>query len=67
MTLNIKTKLLADPIKERAHFGILLIRGIGIIVVIADINALPLWGVDFGNAYREAKTKVYINGGPEFG
>ena len=41
----------------------------GLIVFLAELNGLELWGADVGNAYLEAKTKekVYIVAGPEFG
>jgi hypothetical protein len=40
-----------------------------LIVFLADLNGLELWGADVGNAYLEANTKekVYIVAGPEFG
>jgi Reverse transcriptase (RNA-dependent DNA polymerase) len=43
--------------------------GIRLIVFLAELNALELWGADVGSAYLEAltKEKVYIIGGPEFG
>jgi Reverse transcriptase (RNA-dependent DNA polymerase) len=45
------------------------LRGIHLIVFLADLNGLSLWGSDVGNAYQEAKAKekVYIVAGPEFG
>jgi Reverse transcriptase (RNA-dependent DNA polymerase) len=44
-------------------------RGIRLIVFLAELNGLELWGADVGNVYLEAKTneKVYIVAGPEFG
>jgi Reverse transcriptase (RNA-dependent DNA polymerase) len=40
-----------------------------LIVFLAELNALEVWGADVANAYLEAltKEKVYIIGGPEFG
>jgi Reverse transcriptase (RNA-dependent DNA polymerase) len=40
-----------------------------LIVFLAELKALELWGADVGNAYLEAltKEKVYIIGGPDFG
>jgi Reverse transcriptase (RNA-dependent DNA polymerase) len=40
-----------------------------LVVFLAKLNSLELWGADIGNAYLEAKTKekVYISGGPAFG
>jgi hypothetical protein len=45
------------------------LRGIRLIVFLAELNKLQLWGADVDNAYLEAATKekVYIDGGPEFG
>jgi Reverse transcriptase (RNA-dependent DNA polymerase) len=39
-----------------------------LIVFLAELSGLELWGADVGNAYHEAKTKekVYIVAGPEF-
>jgi Reverse transcriptase (RNA-dependent DNA polymerase) len=39
-----------------------------LIVFLAELNALELWGADIGNAYLEALTKEKVNiiGGPEF-
>jgi Reverse transcriptase (RNA-dependent DNA polymerase) len=40
-----------------------------LVVLLAELNQLELWGADVGNAYLEAltKEKVYIIAGPEFG
>jgi hypothetical protein len=40
-----------------------------LVVFLAELNTLELWGADVVNAYLEANTmeKVYIIGGPEFG
>jgi hypothetical protein len=60
---------LTDPNTESVYSGVVLLRGIWLIVFLAELNKLQLWGADVGNAYLEATTKkkVYINGGPEFG
>ena len=49
--------------------GVVSLRDIRLVVFLAELNQLQLWGADVGNAYLEAKTKekVYIIGGPEFG
>jgi Reverse transcriptase (RNA-dependent DNA polymerase) len=54
---------------ERVYSGVVSLRGIRLIVFLAEINGLELWEADVGNAYLEAKTKekVYIVAGPEFG
>ena len=60
---------LTDPNIESVYSGVVSLRGIRLIVFLAELNGLELWGADVGNAYLEAKTKekVYIIGGPEFG
>ena len=44
------------------------LRGLRIVIFIAELNGLKLWATDVGNAYLEAFTeeKVFIIGGPEF-
>jgi Reverse transcriptase (RNA-dependent DNA polymerase) len=60
---------LTDPNTESVYSGVVSLRGIRLVVFLAELNGLELWGSDVGNAYLEAKTKekVYIVGGPEFG
>jgi Reverse transcriptase (RNA-dependent DNA polymerase) len=60
---------LTNPNMEIVYSGVVSLRGIRLIVFLAELNSLELWGADVGNAYLEAKTKenVYIVGGPEFG
>ena len=60
---------LTDPNTESVYSGVVSLRGIRLIVFLAELNKLSLWGADVGNAYLEAKTKekVYIVAGPEFG
>jgi hypothetical protein len=60
---------LTDPNTESVYSGVVSLRGIRLVVFLAELNALELWGADIGNAYLEAKTKekIYIIGGPEFG
>ena len=45
------------------------LRGVRIIIFIAELNKLKLWGTDIGNAYLESYTdeKVYVIARPEFG
>ena len=44
------------------------LRGLRLILFVAELNNLKVWTTDVGNAYLEAYTqeKVYIVGGPEF-
>jgi hypothetical protein len=60
---------LKDTNTESVHSGVVSLHGIWLVVFLAELNGLELWGVDFGNAYLESKTKeeVYIVDGPEFG
>jgi hypothetical protein len=60
---------LTDPNTESVYSGVVLLRCIRLIVFLAELNKLQLWGADVGNAYLEAtiKEKVYIVGVPEFG
>jgi hypothetical protein len=60
---------LTDPNTESVYSGVVSLRGIRLVIFLAELNRLELWGADVGNAYLEANTKesVYIVGGPEFG
>ena len=44
------------------------LRGLRMVIFIAELNDLKLWTTDVGNAYLEAYTeeKLFIIGGPEF-
>lgn len=54
---------------ENVYSGVVYIRSIRLVIFLAELNKLDVWGADIGNAYLEAKTKekVYIVAGPEFG
>jgi hypothetical protein len=59
---------LTGPTTESVYSGAVSLRGISLVVYLAELNGWELWGtVEY--AYLEAKTKkkVYIVGGPEFG
>jgi Reverse transcriptase (RNA-dependent DNA polymerase) len=60
---------LTDPNTESVLSGVVSLRGIRLVVFLAKLNSLELWGANVGNAYLEAKPKekVSIVGGPEFG
>jgi Reverse transcriptase (RNA-dependent DNA polymerase) len=68
-----KARLVADghltdiPI-ESVYSGVVSLRGFRLVVFLAELNSLPLWATDIGNAYLEARTSelVYIIAGPEF-
>ena len=68
-----KARLVADghltpePI-ENIHSGVVSLRNLRLVIFLAKLNHLDLWGADIGNAYLEAFTdeKLYIVAGPEF-
>ena len=59
--------LTPDPI-ESIYSGVVSIRSLGLVIFLAKLNNLEVWGADIGNAYLEAKTKekLYVVAGPEF-
>ena len=68
-----KARLVADghltdiPV-DSVYSGIVSLRGLRLIIFLAELNSLKLWSTDIGNAYLEAKMleKVYITASPEF-
>ena len=54
---------------DSVYSGVVSLRGIRLIVFLAELNNMEIWSADVGNAYLEAKTseRVYIIAGPEFG
>ena len=46
-----------------------MLRGLRMMIFLAELNQLDIWAKDIGNAYLEAKTSemVYIGAGQEFG
>jgi transposase InsO family protein len=69
-----KARLVADghltdvPV-DSVYSGVVSIRGLKLMIFLAELNDLDLWATDIGNAYLEAYTteKVAIIAGPEFG
>jgi hypothetical protein len=69
-----KSRLVADghltdvPL-DSVYSGVVSLRGLRLVVFLAELNGLETWATDIGNAYLEAETleKVYIVAGPEFG
>jgi hypothetical protein len=47
---------LTDPNTESVYSGVVSLRGIWLIIFLAEVNKLELWGADVGNAYLEALT-----------
>jgi len=54
---------------ESVYSGVVSLRGLRLVLFLAELNHLETWATDIGNAYLEAETKekVYIIAGPEFG
>jgi len=69
-----KARLVADghltdiPL-ETVYSGVVTLKSLRMIIFIGELNGMPVWGGDVGNAYLEAITreKVFIIAGPEFG
>ena len=69
-----KARLVADghlteiPLSS-VYSGVVSLRGLRLLVFLAELNGLDTWATDIGNAYLEAKTleKVYVVAGKEFG
>ena len=59
--------LTPDPI-ESIYSGVVSIRSLRLVIFLAKLNKLEVWGADIGNVYFETKTKeqLYIVAGPEF-
>ena len=54
---------------DSIYSSVVSLRGLKIVLFIAELNKLEVWNTDIGNAYLEAYTeeKLYILAGPEFG
>lgn len=54
---------------ESVYLGVISLRGVRLLIFLAELNRQRLWATDIGNAYLEAYTQesVYIIAGPEFG
>ena len=54
---------------ESVYSGVISLRGVRLLIFLAELNGQRLWATDIGNAYLEAYTQesVYIVAGPEFG
>ena len=60
---------LTDTPVESVYSSVVSLKGLRLVIFLAELNNLEVWSTDIGNAYLEAKTKekVYIVAGPEFG
>ena len=59
--------LTPDPI-DSTYSGVVSTRSLRLLIFLAKLNNMKVWGADIGNAYLEATTKekLYIVAGPEF-
>jgi hypothetical protein len=68
-----KSRLVADghltdvPV-DSVYSGVVSLRGLRLLIFLAELNELETWATDIGSAYLEATTfeKVFIEAGPEF-
>ena len=60
---------LTDIPVDSVYSGVVSLRGLRLLIFLAELNQLETWATDIGNAYLEAETKerVAIIAGPEFG
>ena len=60
---------LTDIPDDSVYSSVVSLRGLRILLFLAEHNGLEVWGTDIGNAYLEAQTseRVCICAGPEFG
>ena len=60
---------LTDIPDNSVYSSVVSLRGLQILLFLAELNGLEVWGTDIGNAYREAlfSEKVCTRAGPEFG
>jgi hypothetical protein len=54
---------------DSVYSGVVSLRGLRLMLFLAELNEMEVWATDIGNAYLEATTqeKLYIIGGSEFG
>ncbi len=54
---------------DSVYSGVVSLRGLRVMLFLAELNRLSVWATDIGNAYLEADTKekLYIIAGSEFG
>ena len=50
---------------DSVYSGVVLLRGLRMMIFLAELNQLDTWATDIGNAYLEARTSemVYITAG----
>jgi hypothetical protein len=52
---------LTDSNTESMYSGVVSLRGIRLVIFLAELNQLEIWGADVGNAYLEALTKEKVS------
>ena len=59
---------LTNEPNETVYSGVVSLRNLRLVVFLAELNDLQLWGADVHHAYVQALTKenLYIVAGPEF-
>ena len=60
---------LTDTPVESVYSSVVSLKGLRLVIFLAELNGLEVWATDVGNSYLEARTKekVYVIAGPEFG
>ena len=60
---------LTDIPVDSVYSGVVSLRGFKLLVFLAELNNMEIWGTDISSAYLEAytKEKVCIIAGPKFG
>ena len=60
---------LTDVPDTSVYFSVVSLGGLHMLLIIAELNGIEIWGKDIGNAYLEALTSEYVCtvAGPEFG
>lgn len=60
---------LTDTPVESVYSGVFSLRGVRLVIFLAELNGFEVYQMDIGSAYLEAytKEKVYVIGGPELG
>ena len=53
---------------ESVYSGVISLRGIRLMMFLAELNQMEAWGTDISSAYLDAltKEKLFIKAGPEF-
>ena len=54
---------------ESVYSGVISLRGIRLMIFLAELNQMEAWGTDISSAYLKAftKEKLFVKAGPEFG